>query len=63
MSKLLEPKLDMRSYLGIRPSSNPSSQKTPLLYEGVGSIPGVFKYTCDVCVSLDYKFYHISNCI
>ena len=53
MSKLLEPKLHMRSHLGIRPSSNPPSQKTPFLYEGVGSFPGVFKYTCDVCVSLD----------
>ena len=33
-------------HLGIRPSGNPPFQKASLLYEGVGSIPGVFKYTC-----------------
>ena len=27
------------SHLGIRPNGNPPSQKAPLLYEGVGSIP------------------------
>ena len=40
------------SHLGIRLGGNPPSQKALLLYEGVGSIPGVFKYTC-VCVSVN----------
>ena len=38
--------LTKKCHLGIRPSSNPHSQKASLLYEGVGSIPGVFKYMC-----------------
>jgi hypothetical protein len=33
-----------------RPSGNPLPKKAPL-YEGVGSIPGIFKIY--VCVSLD----------
>ena len=38
-------------YLGIRPSGNPPLQKVLPLYEGVGSIPLIFKIY--VCVSLD----------
>jgi hypothetical protein len=40
-----------RGHLGIRPSGNPPPQKVPPHYEGVGSIPRIFKI--DVCVSLD----------
>ena len=29
--------------MGIWPNGNPPSQKTPSLYEGVGSIPEIFK--------------------
>ena len=35
-------------HLGIRLSGNPPSQKALLFYKGVGSILGIFKYTC-VC--------------
>jgi hypothetical protein len=38
-------------HLGIQPSSNPLSQKVSPFYEGVGSIPEIFKIY--VCISLD----------
>jgi hypothetical protein len=38
-------------HLGIRPSGNPPPQKVLSLYEGVSSIPGIFKIY--VCVNLD----------
>jgi hypothetical protein len=50
-------------HLGIRPSGNSPSQKVSPIYEGVCSIPWIFKiYVCVcVCVSLDYNFYHIKK--
>ena len=39
-------KFAKESHLGIRPSGNPPSQKVSFLYKGVGSISGVFKYSC-----------------
>ena len=38
-------------HLGIQPSSNPPPQKVSPLYEGVGSIPKIFKIY--VCINLD----------
>jgi hypothetical protein len=43
--------LATKSHLGIRPNGNLPPQKASPLYEGVGSIPGIFKIY--VCVSLD----------
>ena len=34
---------NMTRHLGIRSSGNPPSQRVPSLFEGVGSIPGIFK--------------------
>ena len=48
---MLLAELVLKSYLGIRPSANPPPQKASFLYEGVGSIFGIFKIY--VCVSLD----------
>ncbi len=46
-----KPNTSINRHLGIQSSGNPSPQKTPPLYEGVGSIPEIFKIY--VCLSLD----------
>jgi hypothetical protein len=51
MAILMYNNIDKKCHLGIRPSGNPSLQKVPPLYEGVSSIPKIFKI--HVCVSLD----------